>query len=588
MSTLGLALITNSYDETNAIVNKYMLDDGYCFDKLYITVADKNKQLYYRLKKELADYKFAELSYFKWVDSFGKARLFNQEQITTDYWFWCDSDDQIEHPEELRNIVDLMERDDLDCVYLKYNYFQNEHGEGVNDHWRERVIRTKSALKWADVPVHETLLAPGAASVKLDWVSVKHHKTYDDILKSQERNHKLLRKHWNETKDPRTAFYLGETALAQKSYAEARDFYHFLIEEGGWDEQKYVAWCRIADSYYNEHRYGEALVATNMAINLHPELPDAYYQKVLIYAGTDELNKAIEWVNVAVSKKPNEDSLQMTDPTLYSHRGLFMAAQAYLFSGKPKEAFRFYQRVKSIAPHYIKEYERETETEWSKLFEESFYDQKAIDYARYLTHYLRDNGGTPAKLFEALPGRLSSDIRLNAERVLVYPPKRWPNRSIAYYCGPSTETWGPDTLEKGMGGSEEAVVYLSRELQLNDWSVTVFNDRDEPHYDSVKQTKTKQGIWDSGVTYKPWTELNPYDTYDVFIAWRAPENARGVKARKVICDLHDCIEPERVYAGAEYVDLYFVKSQYHRSLYPDLPDEKFCIIGNGILESHFK
>jgi hypothetical protein len=81
--------------------------------------------------------------------------------------------------------------------------------------------------------------------------------------------------------------------------------------------------------------------------------------------------------------------------------------------------------------------------------------------------------------------------------------------------------------------------------------------------------------------------LNPHDTFDTFIAWRAPEFIKGVKARKKFVDLHDTVEPERVYAVAKEVDKFFVKSKYHRSLYPDLPDEKFVIVGNGIVKEHF-
>jgi len=128
-------------------------------------------------------------------------------------------------------------------------------------------------------------------------------------------------------------------------------------------------------------------------------------------------------------------------------------------------------------------------------------------------------------------------------------------------------------MEKGMGGSEEAIVYLARELAKLGWQVTVFNDRDE-EYES------------DGVTYKPWTLLNPFDKFDVYWAWRVPENVKDIKARRRIVDLHDTMPADRVYAVDGDVK-FFVKSKYHRSLYPKLPDDRFIIVGNAIVKEQF-
>ena len=54
------------------------------------------------------------------------------------------------------------------------------------------------------------------------------------------------------------------------------------------------------------------------------------------------------------------------------------------------------------------------------------------------------------------------------------------------------------------------------------------------------------------------------------------------KARKVLCDLHDAVPEERVVAEADNIDLYMVKSDYHRSLYPEIPDEQIKVVSNGI------
>lgn len=584
--TLALSMITNDAGGAARIIEKY---SDY-FDRIYITVADKNRKEFSTLQdfKQRFDPAKIKLTYFKWCDDFGKAREFNREEIDTDYWFWMDDDDEIENPEKLRDIVEYMESKDLDVVRFMYNYYQNKAGEGINDHWRERIIRTDSELKWADVPVHETVIAPYARSANLTDVTILHKKDLAGVKKSHERNVKLLEKHWEKTQDPRSAYYLGMELMAQQKWEEAVEMFRFLIDKGGWDEEKYDAWCKVADCYIMAHNYNTALVATNMAIGLDPAKPDAYWQKVLIYGHIEQYEHAIEWSKVAMTKNPPQ-SLRVTDPTLYKYRGIFMAAQCNLFSGQVKEAWKLFIQVQETAPHFIKE--QSEEVDWAKLFEKAYVDDKAIDYTKYLLHYTKGEGGNPQKILSGLPPVLLADPRLNAERAKVFPPVKWPEKSIAFFCGAGMEQWGPDTLEKGMGGSEEAVVYLSRELAKLGWNVTVFNDREEEFvdYTGKKPTSITGRALNPGVLYKPWTMLNPYDTFDVFIASRAPENANGVKARKVLIDLHDTVPEDRVYAVAKTNKqaVFMVKSQYHRDLYKDLPDERFVIVGNGILEEQF-
>jgi hypothetical protein len=123
-----------------------------------------------------------------------------------------------------------------------------------------------------------------------------------------------------------------------------------------------------------------------------------------------------------------------------------------------------------------------------------------------------------------------------------------------------------------MGGSEEAVVYLSRELAGLGWEVTIYGPVEE---------KTLDG----NVAYLPWREINKTDNFNVFVAWRAPEFAEHIKAKVKVADLHDVLNKSSV---KNYPDVtYFVKSNYHRNLYPELADEKFRVIGNGIKKEQF-
>ena len=127
------------------------------------------------------------------------------------------------------------------------------------------------------------------------------------------------------------------------------------------------------------------------------------------------------------------------------------------------------------------------------------------------------------------------------------------------------------------------MIYLSRELSKLGWHITVYCDREEEYEDELVENDTRV----YHVVYKPWTELNPWDNFNVFIASRQPTNLNGVKAKLKILDMHDVNEAKDVYAAEKNVDKIFVKSKWHREQYPEIPDEKFVIVGNGILKGHF-
>jgi tetratricopeptide (TPR) repeat protein len=576
MSTLGLAMITNKPSQARDTIAKY---EKY-FDKVYLTIA-ADSETNREAREIFKDNTKVEKSYFRWIDHFGKARIFNHKQIKTDYFFWIDDDDEIVNPERLSDLVRFVEDQEIDCLFLNYDYYQNEVGEQQANHWRERLIKTSLPSDWSDIPCHETF-TPVGHSERSDAVSVKHHKSVNQMMDSMARNKILLEKDWKTNKDPRTAYYLGMTYEYNKQFKEAIDMYLFLIEKGGWDEQKVISWNHIADCFYFTEKLEDALKATDQAIHLDPSHPDAYYQKVLIYSAGSQLDKAVEWAEVAMTKKPNEDTMQLIDPTRYTYKGTFLAAQSNLFLGRVDRAFELYQQVIKLAPYFLQQVNLETKQDWNKVFEEAYYDKKAIDYTKYLTHYLKERNGKPRQLFEALPPQLANDIRLNAERVIAIPPKKWPKKSIAMFCGQGFEPWGPDVLDKGMGGSEEAVIYLTRELAQLGWDVTVFCERDAEYIDGVPKPYNWHGDHDPVITYKPWTEFNPWDTFDVLISWRQPMNARGIKARKKIVDLHDTVDPKHLEAVVDEVDLFLVKSDYHRKLYPNIPDDKIKVITNGI------
>ena len=572
MATLGLAMIVKDEIED---VKRIIRDYEQYFDAIFITVTRPNKLEEF----QKIDSSKVEWSEFHWVEDFAKARNANLRQVATDYFFWMDSDDSIENPENLRKVVQMMEDQKLDAVFFPYNYMQNDDGECIAWQERERVIKTKHPFKWKGA-IHESLVSSAKPSiVRDDSVIVHHRRHFNDITESSERNHKILTREYNkQPRDPRVTHYLGLSYFMRKDYDKAIELLTEHIQTSGWDEGQYRSWCKIAEAHIILDNYAKAQAACNAAIDLLPTYPEAYYIKAEVAFLEEKFQSCIEWLKIAV-QKPQPKTASVIDPSR-KVRALVLGAMSYTNLGDPKEAYLTLQDALALSP------QNQEANNLKEILQYNYVEDKVLQMVETLAEFYTAHKGDVAKLLESLPGEMFSDPRLNALRAQHIPAQQWEDGSIVFFCGGAANPWGADTLEEGMGGSEEAIVYLSRELAKLGHEVVVYNERDTEYVDAFGHATEFDGEdmveQDWKVTYKPWNTLNPNDEFDTLVVWRAPENARMFKARKILCDLHDAVEAERVYAEAENIDLYMVKSAYHRALYPDLPDDKIKIVSNGI------
>ena len=136
-----------------------------------------------------------------------------------------------------------------------------------------------------------------------------------------------------------------------------------------------------------------------------------------------------------------------------------------------------------------------------------------------------------------------------------------------------------------VGGSEEAVINLSRELAKLGWNVTVYNNcGNKPVRDIVTYYDHNGAIAHQMVTYRPFWERNFRDKQDVVILWRYPRPLdTPINAVEDICRLHDTMSADEFTpARLQRLTKILVKSKFHRSLFPNIPDNKIAMIPNGI------
>jgi hypothetical protein len=186
-----------------------------------------------------------------------------------------------------------------------------------------------------------------------------------------------------------------------------------------------------------------------------------------------------------------------------------------------------------------------------------------------------------ATLLNSVPSSLADNEVIQTLQKHFLPPKVWGENSIVIFCGSSAENWTPDSINKGgIGGSETAVIELSKRLTKQGYDVTVYNQCGAP----------EGGLEFDGVHYRNFWTFNPKDNFNVFWSWRNTDIFDyDIHARFSLLDLHDVMNPlEFTQERLSKIDRIFVKSNYHRSLLPNIPDEKFVVIGNGIDLARFK
>lgn len=351
------------------------------FDKIYVTVTDK--KTHDKLIKNPPKTDKLELSYFKWIDHFGKARLYNQKQIKTDYWMWIDLDDEIEGAENIRKVVDIMIENNLNEVWFQYDYHpQVKMTDYKAIQWRERVIRTSSKQKWRDVAVHENIDAEGNSKEEFQTgVKIIHRKTVEQGRVAHERNKRILEKEWKRTHSVPTAYYLGTTYKQEGDYDDAIDKLVYVTRYGKGVGVRFLAWQNLFECYYHMRKYVEALNTTDKCIELDPSHPAPWYNKFAAYKAMNYDQSAMQAAEIALAKRVEEGSeiLVGQDASWYLYRGPFEIARAYLEIGNIDRALELYEKVRRVAPTYIDEVSAETGTDWNKVFEQACKDNRAED-----------------------------------------------------------------------------------------------------------------------------------------------------------------------------------------------------------------
>lgn len=552
--TVSLQLIVK--DEFDAVATIVGNAINY-FDEVNLTVSDRKTAT--ALAAVAKGVKQVNVKYRKWTDRFDEARNANFAMSTTDYCFWIDADDFFDFS-TIPELVKLAADNQIDEIFLPYDYAQDEQGKSIAKHYRERLVK-RGAGEWKGW-VHETyIIEQPKTSHVMESPVVRHDVSPDHAASSTERNHVILAKAFEATDDPRYLMYLGGSFFSQGEYEKAISLLIDFLPRSGNPDDIYRSLSFVSEAAYHLGRTAEAFEYATRATVLNPAYPMAYWLLAQYSAEQKQWREALEWVKVSIAK-PDPKSLSVWDPT-GRERAIFLAAQAEFMLHHYNNALAWLRKIPNNpdAQDLMEGFQAEADAE------------TFIKLLPNLRKFFHDD----YHLWESLCHNIQYDKRTQWLRYQTHAPKTWDDKSIVIFCGEGYEEWGPHTLDKGMGGSEEAVIYLSRELSRLGYEVTVFGE--VPHRMADMTVDPTEYL----VHYRPWKELDARDDFNVFISWRAPQFLEFIKAKVKLADIHDVIPKEHV-RDADNTTFMF-KTDYHKSLYDNVISK---VVGNGIVKEQFK
>jgi len=556
---LSLAMIVKPSNEEAKLLDRCLKYLSNNVDEICITQAGEkpNKEV----SKVISKYGGVE-SFFNWENDFSKARNFSFKQTTGDYIFWCDADDVIRGAELLKPLVAKSEKDGMDAIVMNYLYDFDSQKKCTVKHLKTRLVK-RGVVEWVG-EIHEDFSPLRELnSMFTDEIEVMHLTNEKRAEKASERNIEIARifmeKHPG---DPRGEWLVANALLGEGKDKEAIEYLKKFVTVSNSEEEIFIAYLRIGDISQSEDDYLKAL-------SIRPNYPDAYLKLGELLSKTKHLERARDFILEGLKKQIPERSIIVYNPRDYDFNPMMVLANIYFQMKEFKNAIEVLKRCKKIYPdnENIKEYEEllNKEQEIEEAVNQFIKDAelvKDIDKLKILCDNFKFQSHPKFCIFKNLK----------------FVKTETSGKDLVYYCSYTDKIWNPEVAEKdGVGGSEEAVINLSKGLSKLGWNVTVYNNcgHSAKEYD--------------GVMYKPYWEFNIRDKQDVIILWRHPKPVDfKLNAKKILLDLHDVLpEGELTPDRVEKFHSIMVKTKAHRDLFPNVLDEKFSIIPNGIDVSLF-
>ena len=504
------------------------------------------------------------------TSDFAAARNFSYSLCTGDLIFWIDAGDTLSNPQGLRSYIETLRYNNVESVWMAYDYEHDEQGHCTMQQSRER-ITTRGATTWRS-PIHEVLCQTrpclgGGIPIEDCRVVHEYHDDEDKRFKSL-RNYLVMdRAMARDTQNPEPRAYMnrGNSLVGLDRYEEAIDDFREYLSGSSWNEEKYMIHLTVSFCF---RRMGDLRSATQevfRAVSLEPRFREAYIELANLYLEQGEWKKALHWSEEALDHKDNNLGYR-GNPYKLKSRPHEAKMHAYVQLGKLKKAADCADKVLESFPGHHKvlatkafclQQDKEKKIEDSFLaIEEVLHGEGSEDKIQYLR--------------KSIPDMLEDSVRVRAPFSIRRPGGKL---SMQILCGDALRTWGHDSIDKGgIGGSETAVIRMVKEFVELGWHVEVYGLPDDAQ-------KGEHG----GAHWLPYWRVGNSPPTDVFINWRAPWTFPVRRAACTYVWLHD-VQREESWSPEilEAYDTIIPLSDAHRSNVEFIPDDKIWISRNGL------
>lgn len=568
--TLSVAMIVKNEEQHLAKTLESLKN---IYDQLVIVdtgSTDKTKDIAKEFNAEVYDLKLDPFH-------FGDARNFSFSKCTGDWILWLDADDVIENPDQVKEMIEALPST-VDAVAVDYLYAFDHRGLCTAKHMKERLIKNNGSLTWQGV-LHEAMIPTRKVTpIFSDRFVIRHDKSDADHKKSALRNYTIISK-WIEEEggdntDPRNLLSLANACLGLDMFEEAIKWFDKFTKRSGWDEEVYIALHRIAVCARRLNHLDLALEFEFKALELLPNVKDAYLGLAETYHLMGKEEKAEHWTMLSFAKR-NQAKATVYNPSQYEFQPYWLLANIYINMATAGKGFSFVTKALEMldkCSEILGSDDKEIAKRRSFLQEE-VERTKLAEAVVKVGAELKNEDEEKFKLFTTIIPKLAHPHPVVAKmRNSVDIKTETSGKDITIFCGACFEEWDGNSLDQGVGGSEEAVIHMAKRLVNRGWNVEVYNGILEP-----KEI--------DGVHYKPWWEFNQQNATDVFIAWRQPAVFDVLKpnSKKNYLWIHDMIQAgEFTQDRLEKVDKVMFLSKPHRNFFPNVPEEKVMYTSNGI------
>jgi len=400
-----------------------------------------------------------------WIHDFAEARNRALEHVTGDVWFWIDSDTVLESGALWREDVEKsFANPDVGAMSVKYEYdFDTVTGDCNTEVATQMVFRT-GAARWHGV-LHEQCGFTDSGYKLVDATKapycMRHLKVGRDHMGSTNRNKWILEKYVADGGEMTARLWLGlcTTYLALEDNRGAMRAVKAAIQSNPTDDEKWRALTNLGSILRDLDHHEAALGTYGEMAALHPErdTPWVYIGQVLCEMG-DHKGALAAIGRIGAYGQVYEGSAVNRHFLAYSP--MYTSARAHAALGDNESAIESFKELLKIKPD-----SKAAEEHMNALIRQEGIKRRYLAYsmvAEDLGDYIY--AGAPDEMY------IIPDVG-RAKR----PDRPEDKTTVMIWCGPASgANWSTSSLAKGVGGSEEAVIYLSRELVAAGMHVEVY------------------------------------------------------------------------------------------------------------------